>query len=420
MTTHADPGHVLVIGAGQAGYQTAASLRERGHRGRITLMGDEGVLPYERPPLSKAYLKGDADESQLWLRPQTFYERHAVERVTATAVALDRTARTVRCADGSVHGYDHLVLATGSLPRGLRVPGYGLRSVRTLRTLRDADALRKDLAEAGHVVVVGAGFIGLEFAASAQALGHEVTVVEALGRPLARVASAPTAGHFTRLHEERGNRLLFGKGIARFHSDGDGGVAAVELSDGSRLPADLVLVGVGAAPCTELAESAGLAVDRGIITDSRLLTSDPHISAIGDCAAFRHPRSATRLRIESVQNAVDQARLVADRLTGTTRTYDDLPWFWSTQFSTTLQIAGLGHDHNHELVLGDPGSFSVLLFRDDELVAVESVNRSADHMAARKLLTDGVPLSRREASAEGFTLRRYLKARSCAPAPMAV
>ncbi|WP_330299305.1 NAD(P)/FAD-dependent oxidoreductase [Streptomyces sp. NBC_00503] len=421
MRTYEEAAHVVVVGAGQAGYQTAASLRERGHRGRITLIGDEGVLPYERPPLSKAYLKGETDETQLWLRPETFYERHSVERVTGTAIAVDRDSRTVRLADGSAHGYDHLVLATGALPRNLPVTGHGLRGVRTLRTLRDADALRKGLVDAEHVVVVGAGFIGLEFAAAARGLGHAVTVVEGLGRPLARVTSAPTAEHFTRLHEERGNELLFGQGVARFHDDGDGRVAAVDLTDGRRLPADLVLVGVGVTPCTELAEGAGLAVAGGIVTDARLLTSDPRISAVGDCAAFPHPRSSTHLRIESVQTAVDHARLVADRLTGTPRAYDDLPWFWSTQFSTTLQIAGLSRGYDTELVLGeDSSSFSVLLFRGDELIAVESVNRSGDHMAARRILGSGVPLTRQEAHAAGFTLKGHLKARSEGTVPVGV
>ncbi|MEV7612583.1 FAD-dependent oxidoreductase [Streptomyces sp. NPDC089799] len=410
---------IVVLGAGQAGQQTAASLREHGHQGTVTLIGDEGVLPYERPPLSKAYLKGEADEARLWLRPETFYERNAIERVTGTAVAIDRTARTVRLGDGTLHSYDHLVLATGARPRTLPVPGSDLHGIRTLRTLEDADLLRKDLAGAAHVVVVGAGFIGLEFAAAARELGHGVTVVEYLDRPLARVASAPTAGHFTRLHRERGNALLLGQGVSAFHGDGEGRVAEVELTDGRRLPADLVLVGAGVTPCTELAEAAGLAVAGGVVTDDRLLTSDSRISAVGDCAVFPHPRADAPLRIESVQNAVDHARLVADRLTGGARTYDDLPWFWSSQFTTTLQIAGLGHTADSEVVLGDPdgGAFSVLLFRDGELVAVESVNRPADHMSARRILTGGIPLTPWDAATEGFTLRAHLKSHTTPRVP---
>ncbi|MEV5463385.1 FAD-dependent oxidoreductase, partial [Streptomyces cellulosae] len=258
-------------------------------------------------------------------------------------------------------------------------------------------------------VVVGAGFIGLEFAAAARESGCEVTVVEALDRPLARVVSATTAEHFTRLHRRAGTELLFGQCVAALHGDGREGVTAVELADGRRLPADLVLIGVGVAPRTELAAAAGLAVNGGITVDSRLLTSDPRISAIGDCAAFRHMRYGTRLRLESVQNAVGHARLVAERLTGTSRAYDELPWFWSDQFATTLQIAGLDEKHDTEVVIGDdPDAFSVLLFRGEELQAVESVNRPADHLAARRLIDRGIGLSPDEAGAPGFTLKGHL------------
>ncbi|CAM5500311.1 Oxidoreductase OS=Streptomyces tendae OX=1932 GN=GUR47_00205 PE=4 SV=1 [Streptomyces tendae] len=413
-------GHVLVVGAGQAGHQTAAALRERGHRGPVTLVGDEGVLPYERPALSKSYLKRETDTDQLWLRPPTFYERHGIARVQGAVAALDRAARTVRLADGTVLGYDHLVLATGARARTLPVPGGGLAGVHTLRTLRDADRIREDLARARQVVVVGAGFIGLEFAAAARDLGHEVTVVEALRRPLSRITTATTAEHLTRLHEERGNRMLFGQGIAALTGDTDGHVTGVELADGRLLPANLVLAGVGVAPRTELAEAAGLAVDGGIVTDARLLTADPCVSAVGDCALFPHPASGTPLRIESVQNAVDHAGLVADRLTGTERVYDELPRFWSNQFSATLQIAGLSDGHDTELVLRtSPDAFSVLLFRDTALVAVESVNRPADHMAARRLLASGVPLTPEEAATEGFTLRNHLRAQAPTPVPAA-
>jgi len=420
METCKRAGRVLVVGAGQAGHQTAAYLRERGHKGPVTLIGDEGRLPYERPPLSKAYLKAEVEASDLWLRPETFYERNAIERVTGTAVALDLATRTVRLADASLHPYDHLVLATGARARAVPVPGAHLCGVHRLRTLADADALRSALPGARHVVVIGAGFVGLEFAAAAREMGHRVTVVEALPRPLARVVSAPMAEYFARLHQERGNELLLGQGVARFHGNREGRVTAVELTDGRRLPADLVLAGVGAVPRTELAEGAGLEVAGGIVVDGRLLTSDPHVSAIGDCAAFPHPRALARLRVESVQNAVDQARLVADRLTGSDRTYDDLPWFWSTQFSARLQIAGLGGGHDTELVLGgDAGSFSVLLFRDEELVAVESVGRPADHMAARRILAQNIPPALWEAAVPGFTLQGHLRSRAGRPVPAA-
>ncbi|QEU89779.1 pyridine nucleotide-disulfide oxidoreductase [Streptomyces kanamyceticus] len=410
------PASVVIVGAGQGGFQTAASLREYGHTGRITLISAEDALPYERPPLSKSFLKDDTyleGGAQLWLRPATYYVRQDIDLVAGTVTAVDRGTRTVGLADGSTYAYDHLVLATGARPRTLDVPGAGLRGVHTLRTARDATALRQSLAAARRAVVVGAGFIGLEFAAVARESGREVMVVEACDRPLARAVSARTAAYFTRLHREAGTRVLCGHGVAAVRGGGRGGVSEVELADGRLLPADLVLTGVGVTPNTELAAAAGLVVDGGIAVDSRLLTGDPRISAVGDCAAFRHMRSGNRLRLESVQNAVGHARLVAERLTGAppSRTYDELPWFWSDQFSTTLQIAGLDEGHDSEVVLGEgPDAFSVLLFDGDELCAVESVNRRRDHLAARRLLDGRVPLAPGEASAPGFTLKGHLSA----------
>ncbi|MBR8641424.1 NAD(P)/FAD-dependent oxidoreductase [Streptomyces tuirus] len=222
MTAGAPVSSVVIVGAGQAGYQTAASLRERGHAGRITLISAEDALPYERPPLSKAYLKGEADETRLWLRPVTYYVRQSIDLVGGTVTGIDRDARRVRLADGSAYDYDHLVLATGARPRTLDVPGVGLRGVHTLRTAQEAAALRSALAAARHAVVVGAGFVGLEFAAVARESGCEVTVVEALDRPLARVVSARTAEHFTRLHRGAGTQLLFGQGVTALHGNSRG------------------------------------------------------------------------------------------------------------------------------------------------------------------------------------------------------
>ncbi|MER6024958.1 FAD-dependent oxidoreductase [Streptomyces sp. NPDC001851] len=418
MADGAQPASVVIVGAGQAGYETAAALRERGYPGRITLISDEDALPYERPPLSKAYLKGEQhfSDEQLWLRPVTYYTRQSIDLVRGTVREIDPSARTVRLTDGSGYGYGHLVLATGAQPRVLDVPGAGLPGVHTLRTAQDAAALRASLATARRAVVVGAGFIGLEFAATARESGCEVTVVEALDRPLARVVSAPTADYFTRLHRRAGTELLFGQGVVALHGDSRRGVTAVELSDGRRLPADLVLIGVGVVPRTELAAAAGLPVNGGITVDSRLLTSDPGISAIGDCASFRHVRFGNRLRLESVQNAVGHARLVAERLTGESRSYDELPWFWSDQFTTTVQIAGLDEGHDSEIVVGDePDAFSVLLFRGEELQAVESVNRSMDHLAARRILEQGIGLSPDEAGTPDFTLKGHLSRRREGP-----
>jgi 3-phenylpropionate/trans-cinnamate dioxygenase ferredoxin reductase subunit len=410
MTTRTEPTSVVVVGAGQGGYRTAACLRERGFAGGVTLIGAEDTLPYERPPLSKAYLRGETGADQLWLRPVTYYVRQSIDLVMGTVTGIDRAARTVRLSDGTTHAYGHLVLATGARPRTLDVPGAGLRGVHTLRTVRDAGALRDTLALARHVVVVGAGLLGLECAATARGAGCEVTVVEAQGRPLTRVASAPTAAHLTRLHRAKGTRLLFGREVAAVRGTYRWGrVAEVELTDGSRLPADLVLVAVGVSPRTELAAAAGLPVGDGITVDSRLLTADPHISAVGDCAAYPSARSGHRVRLEAVQNAVGHARLVAARLAGAPRDYTELPWFWSEQWGTTVQIAGYGKDHDSEVVLGDdPDAFSVLLFRGRSLRAVESVNRPGDHMAARQILGRGVTVTPEDAAAAGFTLDGHL------------
>ncbi|KUF16697.1 NAD(P)/FAD-dependent oxidoreductase [Streptomyces silvensis] len=416
MAGGAHPDSVVVVGAGQGGQQTAVSLREHGYQGRVTLISGEDALPYERPPLSKAYLKDGAylrGDSQLWLRPATYYVNQSIDLVAGTVTEIDRASRRVRLADGSSYAYGHLVLATGSRARTLGVPGAGLRGVHTLRTARDAAALGAALAAARRAVVLGAGFVGLEFASVARESGREVTVVESRPRPLARVVTARTGAHFTRAHRAAGTRLLFGQGVAALHGDRRGQVVAVETADGRRLPADLVLVGVGAVPHTELAAAAGLPVDDGITVDARLLTADPHISAVGDCASFPGPRTGNRLRLASVQNAVGHARLVAGRLTGNSRAYDELPWFWSRQFATTLQIAGLDEGHDREVVLdGGPDAFSVLLFQGEELRAVESVNRPGDHLAARRLLHRPVPLRPAEASAPGFTLKGHLLAAS--------
>ncbi|GAA2801726.1 NAD(P)/FAD-dependent oxidoreductase [Saccharopolyspora taberi] len=397
----------VVVGAGQAGYQTAASLRSQGFSGGVVLIGDEPGTPYQRPPLSKTYLAaGDEDPE---FRSAAYYAKNDITLINQRVVGIDREARAVRLADGESVAYGHLVLATGSRTRSLPVPGADLRGITTLRTRADADALRAGLAAAERVVVVGAGFIGFEIAAAASKFGHRVTVVEATDRAMARVVSARTAERFTAFQRENGNEVLFGSGVRAFHGTG-GHVSAVELTDGTELPADLVVLGVGITPNTELAEEAGLEVADGVVVGDDLLTSDPDISAIGDCAAFPHARLGRRVRLESVQNATDHARCVADRLTGAPRPYRAVPWFWTEQFDARLQIAGVSDGHDTEVLLGDGESaFSVLLFRDRRLVGVESVNRPGDHMAARKLLAADSALEPAEAERPGFVLKDYVR-----------
>jgi 3-phenylpropionate/trans-cinnamate dioxygenase ferredoxin reductase component len=404
----------LILGGGQAGFQTSASLRDGGFGGTVTIVGDEPGLPYQRPPLSKAYLTGGAEGRPVpvTLRPREFFDRHAVELVGERATAIDREGRRLVLASGRAIGFDHLVLATGARPRPLPVPGAELERVFQLRTLADADALREVLAQGVRLVVVGGGFVGMEVAASARKLDVEVTVVEALDRVLARVAAPEISAHVTDVHAERGVEVLVRRTVRALHGVG-GSVREVELGDGSRLSADVVVLGIGVMPNTELAERAGLAVANGVVVDERLLTADPRISAIGDCASYPSPFAGDRTRLESVQNAVDQARYVAARLTGAAPgPYREVPWFWTHQFDLRIQTAGIGREDDRRVVQGDPatGGFSVLRFQGERLVCVESVNRTADHIAARKILGEGRPLDPATVMSTGFELKAFAAA----------
>ncbi|MDX3641558.1 NAD(P)/FAD-dependent oxidoreductase [Streptomyces sp. MB09-02B] len=398
---------VVVVGAGQAGVQAAEALREAGFAGPLTLVGEEPELPYQRPPLSKEYLAGKVSREDVVLRGERFYEDRDIDLLAGRrALAVDRGRRTVTLDDGSALPYEHLVLATGTRPRPLPIPGNDLDGVLNLRTRADAQELRERLASARGVVVIGAGFIGLEFAAACQAAGLRPVVLDIADQVMGRAVSAPTAAYFEDRHGIRGTRLLMGCGPAEVVGE-DGRVTGVRTTDGVTVPADLVVTGIGVLPRTELASTAGLATDNGIVVDEYLATADPHISAIGDCASFPAPHGNGRIRLESVQNASDQARCLAARLTGAPRPYDVLPWFWSYQGDLRLQIAGLSTGHDRTVVCGErqDGKFSVFCFRGSTLVAVESVNRPADHMAARRLLTDGPDLTPDEVAEPGFSLR---------------
>lgn len=414
-------GTVLVLGTGQAGFQVAASLREEKYDGRIVLVGDEPGLPYQRPPLSKAYLTGKADAAAVRLRPERFFAEHRLElRAGERAVRIDRAGRRVELASGDPLPYGHLVLALGARSWTLPVPGADLDGVVQLRTLADAEGLRRRLDAAREAVVIGAGFIGLEFAAVAAARGVAVTVVEAADRPMARSLSPEMAGFFRAAHERQGVRFVFGAAVVRVLAAAEGRAAGIETADGRRFPADLVLVGIGVVPNAELAAEAGLAVADGIVVDAHLATEDPAVSAIGDCV--RHPcpfaAGGAPTRIESVQNAVDQARCVAARIAGrrAPAPYAAVPWFWSDQGALKLQIAGLATPHDRAVARGDPadGAFSVFCFRDGRLAGVESANRPLDHVLARKLLADGTDLAPEQAADPGFDLKAHAAARKTA------
>ncbi|WP_322766824.1 NAD(P)/FAD-dependent oxidoreductase [Frankia sp. Cr1] len=428
MTGHAVPGHapgtrrgVLIVGTGQAGTQTAISLRQRGFDGPITMVGEEHGLPYQRPPLSKAFLTGEHDRA-LPLRSERFFSDHQIELVHDTKVtSLDCALRRVRLASGAWLHFDHLVLAVGARNRPLPGLGTDLDGVLSLRTVADAEQLRDRMAAGPRVLVIGAGFIGLEFAAVAVRRGLEVTIVEAAGRPMARAVSPVVSAHFAREHRRRGVRLLARRTVTRLIGD-RGRVVGAQTDDGERHPVDLVLVGIGVLPNVELAAGAGIAVGAGsaagpgtarqgigdgIIVDRYLRTSATAVSAVGDCARFPFARDGGAIRLESVQNAVDQARCVAGRLTGQPEPFHAVPWFWSDQGGTKLQIAGLITGHDETVVRGDPdsGSFSVFCFRPGRLLGVESVNRPADHLASRRLLAGNITISQEQAADPDVNLK---------------
>ncbi|WP_417373723.1 NAD(P)/FAD-dependent oxidoreductase [Glutamicibacter protophormiae] len=385
---------IVIIGAGHAGVQLAASLREAGHRGPLSLISQETELPYQRPPLSKDYVAADAASEPLALRPESFYAEHHIDVLAgATVDSIDRAAGFVTLSTGAQLAYDRLVIATGARNRPLVCEGSELPGVYGLRTLDDARALQRRLAEARRVVVIGAGFIGLEFAAAARNRGLEVTVLEYAPRPLGRAASEPLSSWFETEHRSSGINLRCNEGLE--HIEAHDGHLQVISTTGHGYEADLVVYGIGVLPNTELAAEAGLSCQNGILVDALLRTSDERIYALGDCANFPLAESSERVRLESVQNANDQARALALTLTGQPAEYRELPWFWSVQGKHRLQIAGLSAPADEAVLLGDPatGKFSIALFRGGVLAAVESVNRPADHISARKILSGGTPVT---------------------------
>jgi 3-phenylpropionate/trans-cinnamate dioxygenase ferredoxin reductase component len=403
---------IVIVGTGQGGFQTAASLRDNGFDGRVVMIGDEPGLPYQRPPLSKGYLTGDVNEAGLRLRPASFYANHGIELHDNERVTdVDRRSRRVRTASGAEVVYDHLVLATGARERPLQVPGVDLDGVFGLRTLVDSDALRPRLDTAHDVVIVGAGFIGLELASVAAKRGARVHVVEVAPRPMGRAVSAAISEFFTEAHAGRGVGILFGSAVQRIIGV-DGRVTGVSTTDGVTLAADVVLVGIGIVPNVELAAAAGLVTDNGVVVDAELVTADAAISAIGDCAAFPSRFAGGRVRLESVQNAVDHARCVAARLAGKPAAYDAVPWFWSDQGDLRLQIVGLTAGYDTAVTRGniESGKFSVFCFRGPKLLGIESVNRPADHMAGRRLLASSPALTHAQAADESFDLKAAIAA----------
>lgn len=378
---------IVIIGAGQAGAQLAHSLRQGGFEGPLRLIGDEPHPPYQRPPLSKKYLSGDVGAEGLWLRPPAFFETNQIDHIPNTkAVSIDRAAKRVHLENGDTLAYGKLVLATGTNARTLPLKGADKTGVVTLRSIADVDAIRDGLSSSSGIAIIGAGYIGLEVAAVAKAMGKSVSVIEAQDRPMKRVVSQAVSDYFTRLHRDKGIDLRLETGIESI--EGDETVTGVKLSNGDVISAELVLIAVGAEPNDHLAAETGLEVDNGILVDGSGQTSDPNIYAVGDCTRFYSNRYQRSVRMESVQNAIDQAKAAAQSLLGEDIDYDPVPWFWSDQYDIKLQIAGLSEGYDETIVVGSPADhkFYVAYLNKRKLIAVDSINFPRSHMLARRVI----------------------------------
>ncbi|WP_101067027.1 NAD(P)/FAD-dependent oxidoreductase [Roseovarius salinarum] len=400
---------IVVIGAGQAGASLVAKLREQGFTGAITLIGEEPVPPYQRPPLSKKYLLGEMEVERLYLRPESFYDNNAIDlHLNETVTAIDRADMQV-IAGGHAIAYDQLALTTGSVPR--RLPGSvggELEGVHVIRNLKDVDTMAPEFTPGARVLIVGGGYIGLEAAAVAAEKGLEVTIVEMADRILKRVAAPETADYFRALHQSHGVEIREGTALQTLL--GEDRVAGARLGDGTEMEVDFVIVGVGITPATGLAEAAGLEIEDGIRTDEFGRTSDPAIWAAGDCASF--PLNGRQVRLESVPNAIDMAECVGANMLGAQAPYVPKPWFWSDQYDVKLQIAGLNTGYDRVVVRpGDgAGQVSHWYYRGDELLAVDAMNEPRAYMVGKRLIEAGKSPDPATIADPGTELKALLKA----------
>jgi 3-phenylpropionate/trans-cinnamate dioxygenase ferredoxin reductase component len=383
-------GQIVIVGAGQAADQAVHTLRRKGFTGKLVVVGDEPWLPYQRPPLSKKYLAGALERDRLVLRPQHFYTEHSVETHLGRRVReISREARRVRLDDETVLPYDALLLATGSRPRPLTVPGADLPGVHQLRTIDDVERIRADLATGKRLVIIGGGYIGLEVAATARELGLDVTVLEMADRVMNRVTCKEISSFYETEHARHGVRIITDAKVQALVGDTrTGRVKGVLTADGAEHPADVVIVGVGVVATDELAVAANIECSNGIVVDEYCRTSDPAIYAAGDCTNHPNRHYGRKLRLESVDNAFEQAASAAHNLLGTPTVHDRVPWFWSDQYDLKMIIVGLCQGHDTVVMRGTPASrsFSACYLREGELIAIDSVNSPKDQMAARKLI----------------------------------
>ncbi|MFB9981291.1 NAD(P)/FAD-dependent oxidoreductase [Mesorhizobium kowhaii] len=384
---------IVIVGAGQAGLQIALSLRQKGYDGGVVLLGDEMHLPYQRPPLSKGYLKGTADAASLVFRPAEALASLGIDvRLGQDVRRIDRTEKFVELETANLP-YDKLALALGTRPRSLSIPGADLPGVLSLRGISDGEALLAALSASRHIVIIGGGFIGLEVAATAAAAGKQVCVVEAGERVMARAVAPQISAWFEDMHRSLGTRIETSAQVTSI--DGDDRVRSVTLSSGEALPAEVVLVGVGAVPNIEIAAASGLECPNGILVDAYGRTSDPDVFAAGDCALHPNRFAGGMFRLESVQNAIDQAKAVAAAMMGEALPYESVPWFWSDQGDAKLQTTGLPLRTEQYVLRGvpDDGKFTVFHLKGGLVIAADSVNSPSDHMCARRIVANGISVS---------------------------
>ncbi|MDH1440424.1 FAD-dependent oxidoreductase [Pseudomonas sp. GD03721] len=401
----------IIIGASHAAAQLAPSLRQEGWEGDIIVIGDEQTVPYHRPPLSKTYLLAEKSVDDLLIRPAAIYTKNAISfRLGQRVSSIDPAGQTVTLDGGETLSYDKLALCTGARVRQVNLPGSDLAGVHYLRTLKDVDGIREHTGTDKHAVIVGGGYIGLETAAALRKIGMQVTVLEMAPRVLARVTATQVSAFFQRIHAEEGVTIRTDTQVSGF--EGSGQVSAVLCSDGSRLPADLVIVGIGVIPNTELAASAGLDVDNGILVDELARTSDPHIVAAGDCT--NHPSERYgRLRLESVPNASEQAKTAAATICGKCKPHQSLPWFWSDQYDLKLQIAGLNQGYDQVVIRGDlehSRSFAAFYLQAGKLIAADCVNRPQEFMLSKRLIASGTIVNTEQLADDSIEVKALMPA----------
>jgi 3-phenylpropionate/trans-cinnamate dioxygenase ferredoxin reductase subunit len=380
---------VVIAGAGHAAGQVVASLKQKKYGGRIVLIGDEPYLPYQRPPLSKKYLAGELGAERLHFKPATFYDDDNIDLLLSTRVTnIDPGKRSLTTNDGRTIAYSKLVLALGSRARQVPVAGVELPGVFYLRSIDDVNSIRSNIAVDKKVIIIGAGYIGLEVAAVCRQLGLHVTIVEMADRVMSRVVSPQVSAFYQQQHERHGVEFMLSTGLKAIH--GDDHVSAVEVGDGNLLAADFVIIGAGIVPNYELAEVAGLRTDNGIAVDDRCQSSDPDIYAIGDCSSHPSDIYGRRIRLESVHNALEQAKTAASNICGIEDHYSQVPWFWSDQYDLKLQIAGLSEGYDQVVIRGEQSDnkFSCFYLREGALIAVDAINSPRDFMRAKPLIAN--------------------------------